>query len=316
MSTAAPGEMKEKEARGPSGDEGGAVADLAKAATIAEALPYMLRYDNRTIVVKYGGHAMGDAALARAFAEDVTLLTLAGINVVVVHGGGPQIGAMLDRLGIRSEFRNGLRVTDRATVEVVEMVLAGSINKEIVRTINEAGGRAVGLCGKDGGMVIAEPVKRTVVDPDSNIEKVLDLGFVGEPVEVRRDVIDLLARSETIPVIAPVANGRDGETYNINADTFAGAIAGALDATRLLFLTDVAGVKDEKGEILKELTVGEARRMIADGTISGGMIPKVETCIAALERGVEGVVILSGKVPHAVILELFTEGGAGTLITR
>lgn len=292
------------------------IADVAKAHTIAEALPFMLRYDDRTIVVKYGGHAMGDPALARAFAEDVTLLTLAGVNVVVVHGGGPQIASMLDRLGIESEFKGGLRVTDRPTVEVVEMVLAGSINKEIVRTINDAGGRAVGLCGKDGRMVLAEPVRRTVKDPDSAIERVVDLGFVGEPVEVRRDVIDLLARSETIPVIAPVANGRDGETYNINADVFAGAIAGALDATRLLFLTDVPGVLDPNGEIVKELTVSDARRMIADGTISGGMIPKVETCIAALEKGVEGVVILSGKVPHAVILELFTEGGAGTLITR
>ncbi|WP_018700618.1 acetylglutamate kinase [Amorphus coralli] len=290
-------------------------ADLSRARVIAEALPFMLRYDERTIVVKYGGHAMGDPSLAKAFAEDVTLMKLAGINPVVVHGGGPQIGAMLDRLGIRSEFRGGLRVTDRATVEVVEMVLAGSINKEIVRAINGAGGRAVGLCGKDGRMVTAERVKRTVIDPDSNIEKVVDLGFVGEPKEVRREVLDMLAQSEIIPVIAPVAPGDDGETYNVNADTFAGAIAGSLNASRLLFLTDVAGVLDANGRLIKELTVSDARRMIIEGTITGGMIPKVETCIEALERGVKGVVILNGKLPHAVLLELFTERGAGTLMT-
>lgn len=286
-----------------------------RAEIIATALPYMLRYDGKTIVVKYGGHAMGDPALAQDFAEDITLLNLAGINAVVVHGGGPQIGQMLDRLGIVSEFRDGLRVTDKATVQIVEMVLAGAINKDIVSTISAAGGRAVGLCGKDGRMVLAEPLRRTTVDPDSNIEKVLDLGFVGEPVEVRRDVLDVLAKQEIIPVIAPVASGIDGETYNVNADTFAGAIAGALGATRLLFLTDVDGVLDADGRLVKELSVAQARRLMASGVISGGMVPKVETCIAALERGVEGVVILNGKTPHAVLLELFTEGGAGTLIT-
>ena len=236
-----------------------------RAEIIATALPYMLRYDEKTVVVKYGGHAMGDSELAKDFAEDLTLLTLSGINAVVVHGGGPQIARMLERLGIQSEFRDGLRVTDRATVEVVEMVLAGAINKDIVATINEAGGKAVGLCGKDGRMVLAEPLKRTVRDPDSNIEKVLDLGFVGDPVEVRRDVLDVLAKQEIIPVIAPVANGTDGETYNINADTFAGAIAGALGATRLLFLTDVDGVLDETGTLLRELSVADARRLIASG---------------------------------------------------
>ncbi|RAI04096.1 acetylglutamate kinase [Acuticoccus sediminis] len=287
-----------------------------RAEIIATALPYMLRYDARTIVVKYGGHAMGDRELAADFAEDITLLTLAGINAVVVHGGGPQIGQMLERLNIKSEFQDGLRVTTRETVEIVEMVLAGAINKDIVSTINAAGGRAVGLCGKDGRMVLAEPLKRTVRDPDSNIERVLDLGFVGEPVEVRRDVLDVLAKQEIIPVIAPVAQGADGETYNINADTFAGAIAGALGATRLLFLTDVDGVLDSNRELIRELTVAEARRLMASGVISGGMVPKVETCIAALERGVDGVVILNGKTPHAVLLELFTDGGAGTLITR
>ena len=287
-----------------------------RAEIIATALPYMLRYDEATIVVKYGGHAMGDPELAADFAEDITLLTLSGVRAVVVHGGGPQIGRMLDRLGIVSEFREGLRVTTRESVEIIEMVLAGAINKDIVKTINAAGGKAVGLSGKDGRMVLAEPIKRTVRNTDSNIEQVLDLGFVGEPVEVRRDVLDVLARHEIVPVIAPVAEGADGETYNINADTFAGAIAGALGATRLLFLTDVDGVLGPDGELIRELTVAEARRLMAAGVIAGGMVPKVETCIEALERGVEGVVILNGKTPHAVLLELFTDGGAGTLLTR
>jgi len=287
-----------------------------RAEIISTALPYMLRYDEATIVVKYGGHAMGDPELAADFAEDITLLTLAGVRAVVVHGGGPQIGRMLDRLGIVSEFRNGLRVTTRESVEIIEMVLAGAINKDIVKTINAAGGKAVGLSGKDGRMVLAEPLKRSVHNTDSNIEQVLDLGFVGEPVEVRRDVLDVLARQEIVPVIAPVAEGADGETYNINADTFAGAIAGALGATRLLFLTDVDGVMGSDGTLIRELTVAEARRLMASGVIAGGMVPKVETCIEALERGVEGVVILNGKTPHAVLLELFTDGGAGTLLTR
>jgi acetylglutamate kinase len=285
-----------------------------QARLLAEALPFMQRYENKTIVVKYGGHAMGNPALGQAFARDIALLKQSGVNPIVVHGGGPQIGQMLDRLGIKSEFRNGLRVTDRKTVEIVEMVLAGSINKEIVALINAEGEWAIGLCGKDGNMVFAEKATKTEIDPQSNIERVVDLGFVGEPVDVDRTLLDLLAKSEMIPVIAPVAPGRDGETYNINADTFAGAIAGALAAKRLLFLTDVAGVLDKRGERMEELTVGQARKMIADGTISGGMIPKVETCIAAIKRGVEGVVILDGKTPHAVLLELFTEHGVGTLI--
>ncbi|WP_018184821.1 acetylglutamate kinase [Kaistia granuli] len=283
---------------------------------IATALPYMLRYDEKTVVVKFGGNAMGSEELGKAFAEDITLLKLAGINPVVVHGGGPQINAMLNRLGIKSEWAAGMRITDKATVEVVEMVLAGSINKEIVQTITEAGGRAIGLTGKDGNMVTVRRLTRTVVDPDSNIEKVVDLGFVGEPTRVRTEVLEVLAKSEIIPVLAPVCAGEDGETYNVNADTFAGAIAGALDASRLLFLTDVPGVLDRNKQLIKELSVAEARAMIADGTISGGMIPKVETCIEALDRGVEGVVILDGKTPHAVLLELFTERGAGTLIKR
>ncbi|MBS8262528.1 acetylglutamate kinase [Roseibium polysiphoniae] len=274
----------------------------------------MQRYDDRTVVVKYGGHAMGDPELGKAFARDITLLRQSGVHPVVVHGGGPQIGKMLTRLGIVSEFKAGLRVTDKATVEIVEMVLAGSINKEIVQSINAEGGRAVGLCGKDGNMVTAEKLRRTVVDPDSNIENVVDLGFVGEPADVNPTVLKLVLKEDLIPVVAPVAPGPEGETYNINADTFAGAVAGSLNAKRLLFLTDVPGVLDGEGNLIKQLTVAKARELIADGTISGGMIPKVETCIEALDQGVEGVVILDGKVPHAVLLELFTDRGVGTLI--
>jgi acetylglutamate kinase len=286
----------------------------AQARLLSAALPYMQRYENKTVVVKYGGHAMGDNALGRAFARDIALLKQSGVNPIVVHGGGPQIAAMLARMGIESRFEGGLRVTDEKTVEIVEMVLAGSINKEIVALINAEGEWAIGLCGKDGNMVFAEKAHKTVIDPDSNIERVLDLGFVGEPVEVDRTLLDLLARSEMIPVLAPVAPGRDGHTYNINADTFAGAIAGALKATRLLFLTDVPGVLDKDKKLIDELSVSEAKALIRDGTISGGMIPKVETCIEAIERGVEGVVILNGKQAHAVLLELFTKHGAGTLI--
>ncbi|MCE7027979.1 acetylglutamate kinase [Jiella avicenniae] len=287
-----------------------------RARVLAEALPFMQAYENKTVVVKYGGHAMGDTELGQAFARDIALLKQSGVNPIVVHGGGPQIGKMLAQMGIESRFEGGLRVTDEETVKIVEMVLAGSINKEIVRLINAEGEWAIGLCGKDGNMVFAEKANKTVVDPDSNIERVLDLGFVGEPVEVDRTLLDLLARSEMIPVIAPVAPGRDGATYNINADTFAGAIAGALEASRLLFLTDVPGVLDKSGELIKELSVSEAKNLIRNGTISGGMIPKVETCIEAIERGVEGVVILNGKTRHSVLLELLTEHGAGTLIVR
>lgn len=285
-----------------------------QAALLSRALPYMQRYENKTVVVKYGGHAMGDIELGKAFARDIALLKQSGVNPIVVHGGGPQIAAMLAKMGIESRFEGGLRVTDEKTVEIVEMVLAGSINKEIVALINAEGEWAIGLCGKDGNMVFAQKAHKTIKDPDSNIERVLDLGFVGEPVEVDRTLLDLLARSEMIPVLAPVAPGRDGHTYNINADTFAGAIAGAVKATRLLFLTDVPGVLDKNKKLIDELTVAEAKALIADGTVSGGMIPKVETCIEAIERGVEGVVILNGKTPHSVLLELFTEHGAGTLI--
>jgi acetylglutamate kinase len=287
-----------------------------QAAVLLQALPYMLRYDDAIVVVKYGGHAMGDEQVARDFARDVVLLEQAGVNPVVVHGGGPQIGAMLQKLGIRSEFRDGLRVTDRATVEIVEMVLAGFINKQIVGFINAEGGHAIGLCGKDGNMVTAVKVDRTVVDPNSQIERHVDLGFVGEPKTIDRTVLDQVLGRELIPVLAPVAQGVDGETYNINADTFAGAIAGALKAKRLLFLTDVPGVLDRDGKLIKELKASRIRELIADGVITGGMIPKVETCVYALEQGVEGVVILDGKMPHAVLVELLTDRGAGTLITR
>lgn len=285
-----------------------------QARLLSEALPFMQKYENKTVVVKYGGHAMGDTDLGQAFARDIALLKQSGVNPIVVHGGGPQIGRMLSQMGIESRFEGGLRVTDAETVRIVEMVLAGSINKEIVAMINAEGEWAIGLCGKDGNMVFAEKAKKTVLDAESNIERVLDLGFVGEPVEVDRTLLDLLARSEMIPVIAPVAPGRDGATYNINADIFAGAIAGALEASRLLFLTDVPGVLDKNKDLIKELTVADAKALIRDGTISGGMIPKVETCIEALDRGVEGVVILNGKTRHAVLLELLTEHGAGTLL--
>ena len=292
------------------------VTPFQQAQILAEALPYMQRYDEATIVVKYGGHAMGAEHLAREFARDIVLLEQIAINPVVVHGGGPQIEAMLKRVGVKSQFAGGLRVTDEPTLEVVEMVLAGSINKQMVGYINEAGGKAIGLCGKDGNMVVARKLTRTVVDPDSHIEKIVDLGFVGEPEKVDTTVLDQVLGRKLIPVLAPVAAAAEGGTFNVNADTFAGASAGALKAKRLLLLTDVAGVFDKSKKLIKELTADEARRLIADGTISGGMIPKAETCIDALERGVEAVVILDGKVPHAVLLELFTELGAGTLFRR
>ena len=283
---------------------------------LSEALPFMQRYDEEIIVIKYGGHAMGDEQRARDFASDIVLLEQTAINPIVVHGGGPQIEAMLKRAGVQSQFAAGLRITDAKTLEIVEMVLAGSINKQMVGYINEAGGKAIGLCGKDGNMVIARKATRTVVDPDSNIEKVVDLGFVGEPEKVDTTVLTTILGRELIPVLAPVAAAAKGGTFNVNADTFAGAIAGALKAKRFLLLTDVPGVLDKSKTLIKELSVDDARRLIADGTISGGMIPKVETCIYALDQGVEGVVILDGKVPHAVLLELFTELGAGTLIHR
>jgi acetylglutamate kinase len=290
------------------------LALLNKAATLVDALPYMQRYAGRTFVVKYGGHAMGDPELAREFAEDVVLLKAVGINPVVVHGGGPQIGAMLKTLGVESKFIDGLRVTDAQTAQVAEMVLSGAINKEIVSWIAQAGGRAMGLSGKDGGMVTARKIERTSKDPDSNIEKAIDLGFVGEPHLIDISVIETVSAAGMIPVIAPIAPGADGQTYNINADTMAGSIAAALGAARLFLLTDVAGVLDKQGELLTDLRPADVTRLQQDGTISGGMIPKLETCLHAVEAGCEAAVVLDGRVPHAMLLEIFTQEGAGTLI--
>lgn len=284
------------------------------ARVLVEALPYILRYDGQTIVVKYGGNAMEDG-VAQNFAQDIVLMKQTGIDPVVVHGGGPQIGAMLKRLAIKSEFIDGLRVTDAAAIEVVEMVLTGSINKAIVTGINAAGGRAVGVSGKDGNLVVARKAERTRVDPETGERKAVDLGFVGEPETVNPEVLKTIMRSDLIPVIAPIGVGKAGETYNINADTVAGAVAGAMSAARLVLLTDVEGVLDREGKLIPRLTVAEARALIADGTISGGMIPKIETAIEAVESGVRAAVILDGRIPHVLLLELFTEHGAGTMIT-
>lgn len=289
---------------------------LAKAETLVEALPYLQRYAGETFVIKYGGHAMGDAEAQRDFAEDIVLLKAVGINPVVVHGGGPQIGAMLKKLGIESSFVGGLRVTDAATAEVAEMVLAGKINKEIVGWLAALGGRAVGISGKDANLVLAEKVKRTEADPNSGIERHVDLGFVGEPVAVDPTILINLTKDNFIPIVAPVALGADGATYNINADTMAGAIAGALGAKRFFLLTDVAGVLDKAGALLTDLDRPAIAALKADGTITGGMIPKVETCVAAVDAGVEAAVILDGRIPHAMLLEIFTARGAGTLIHR
>ena len=287
---------------------------LAQARTLSEALPYMRRHAGSTFVIKYGGHAMGDSKLAALFARDVVLLRQVGINPVVVHGGGPQIGKMLERLKIKSEFLDGHRVTDKDTVDVVEMVLAGSINKQIVTEINAAGGFAVGLSGKDGDLIRAQRLRRTKRDPGSNIERILDLGLVGEPKEINPHILDFYERSDITPVIAPIGVGPGNETLNINADTAAGAIAAAVGARRLLLLTDVAGVLDKQGALIPEMTCAEAREFIAGGVIQGGMIPKVETCLEAVGKGVDGAVIMDGRVPHALLLELFTEHGAGTLV--
>ncbi len=287
---------------------------LAKAETLVEALPYMQRYAGETFVVKYGGHAMGDPEAASDFAEDVVLMKAVGINPIVVHGGGPQIGAMLKTLGVESSFVDGLRVTDAETAKVAEMVLSGAINKEIVSWIGRAGGRAVGISGKDGRLVTAEKVRRTRRDPDSNIEQVVDLGFVGEPADVDTRVLDTISKAGMIPVVAPIGVGPDGQTYNINADTMAGALAIATGATRLFLLTDVAGVLDKGKNLLSDLTPTQIAGLQADGTISGGMIPKLQTCVDAVEGGVEAAVVMDGRVPHAMLLEIFTRQGAGTLV--
>lgn len=287
---------------------------LEKAGILTEALPYMRRYAGKTFVIKYGGHAMGDATLAASFANDIVLLQQVGVYPVVVHGGGPQIGTMLERLRIKSEFIDGLRVTDAETVIVVEMVLSGQINKQIVAAINAAGGTAIGLSGKDGGLITVRKAARTTKDSESGIEKVIDLGFVGEPETIDPYILDAFQETEIIPVIAPLGIDVSGQTFNINADTVAGAVAGGVDATRLLLLTDVEGVLDKRGELIPEMTLDEARGLMGDGTISGGMIPKLETCIQAVEDGAEAAVIIDGRAPHSVLLEIFTEHGSGTLI--
>ncbi|MEZ5995028.1 MAG: acetylglutamate kinase [Hyphomonadaceae bacterium] len=293
---------------------------LAKAKTLAEALPFIQIYDRETVVVKYGGHAMGDSETARKFAADIVLLKLVGIHPVVVHGGGPQISRMLDRAGVKSQFVDGLRVTDAETMEVAEMVLSGSVNKELAHLITAAGReadvRGVGLSGKDARLITCEKAVRTRKDPDSMIEQVVDLGFVGEPSDVDPTLLQALinAPEDYIPVVAPIGVATDDKTYNINADTAAGAIAGALSAKRFLLLSDVPGVLDGNGELIREMSIDDARNAIKSGVATGGMIPKLETCIAALDNGVEAAVILDGRTPHVLLMELFTEHGAGTLI--
>ena len=290
------------------------------AKTLAEALPYIQNYDRQTVVIKYGGHAMGETAVAKQFAADIVLLKLMGVNPVVVHGGGPQISAMLDKAGVKSSFVDGLRVTDADTMQVAEMVLSGAVNKEIAHWITVAGKQAdvrgVGLSGKDAGLLTVERTRRTKRDPDSLIEQEVDLGFVGEPTRVDAKLITRLIESDAdwVPVVAPIGVAEDGLTYNVNADTVAGAIAGALNANRMLLLTDVEGVKGKDGQIIRQMTLAEAEALIADGTASGGMIPKLQTAMAAIRAGVEAVVILDGRRPHAMLVELFTEHGAGTLV--
>ncbi len=305
---------KKEKAKAGSVSSADTEAFFEKASTLSEALPYMRKFAGKTFVIKYGGHAMGDDDLATKFARDVVLLKQVGINPVVVHGGGPQIGQMLDRLSIESKFVDGLRVTDAETMEVAEMVLAGSINKKIVGAINKAGGRAVGISGKDADLIIAKQLTRTTRDPGSNIESVIDLGFVGEPTKINAEVLETFAHSNLIPVVAPLGVGEDGQSYNINADTAAGAIAGAMQSERLYLLTDVSGVLDGHGNLLTELTVNDVKMLIKDGTINGGMIPKINTCLDALNQGVHASVILDGRVPHALLLEIFTEHGVGTLV--
>ncbi len=290
------------------------------AKTLAEALPYIQNYDRQTVVIKYGGHAMGETAVAKQFAADIVLLKLMGVNPVVVHGGGPQISAMLDKAGVKSSFVDGLRVTDPDTMQVAEMVLSGAVNKEIAHWITVAGKQAdvrgVGLSGKDAGLLTVEKTRRTRRDPDSLIEQEVDLGFVGEPTRVDAKLITRLIESDAdwVPVVAPIGVAEDGQTYNVNADTVAGALAGALDAKRMLLLTDVEGVKGKDGQIIRQMTLDEAEALIADGTATGGMIPKLQTAMAAVRAGVEAVVILDGRRPHAMLVELFTEHGAGTLV--
>ncbi|MBM2294216.1 acetylglutamate kinase [Sulfitobacter pseudonitzschiae] len=276
---------------------------IATARTLSQALPYMQRYSGARVVIKLGGHAMGSDEAMATFAADVVLMRQVGVNPVIVHGGGPMINAMLEKLDIKSEFVNGKRVTDKATMDVVEMVLSGLVNKRIVQAINAQGGRAVGLSGKDANLIECIPT-----DPA--------LGLVGTPNKMDPRILETLFAQEIIPVIAPLGSGANGETYNINGDTAAGAIAGALKADRLLLLTDVSGVKNAEGEVVTEMTAAQIREMTADGTIAGGMIPKTETALDAIASGVRAVVILDGRAPNACLLELFTDHGAGSIIRR
>jgi acetylglutamate kinase len=304
-----------KDAAAPAATSPSAPSAHEQARILAEAIPHLIRYDEETVVIKFGGNAMGDEALADAFAQDIVYLKQSGVNPVVVHGGGPQIASMLKKLEIKSDFVHGLRVTDKPTVEVVEMVLSGKINKEIVSAINRQGGKAVGISGKDANLMIAKKITE-MPDPQSNLMQAVDIGYVGDPVEVNPHIVDVISKSDLIPVIAPVGISREGETLNINADTFASALAARIQAKRLLLLTDVAGVLDKNKKLIERLTTDEARALIRDGTISGGMIPKIEGCIEVVEAGVEAVVIIDGRVPHCVLLELFTEHGVGTMVSR
>ena len=316
MSAKTPDDAKGKQAAPiVPADADGSASPHMQARILAEALPHLIRYDEQTVVIKFGGNAMGDQALADAFAKDIVFLKLSGVNPIVVHGGGPQIANMLKKLQIKADFVHGLRVTDKPTVEIVEMVLAGSINKEIVSAINRQGGKAVGISGKDANLMIAKQITE-LPDPESNIMQAVDIGYVGEPIEVNPYIVEIIARSDLIPVIAPIGATRDGQTLNINGDTFASALAARLKAKRLLLLTDVAGVLDRDKKLIPDLTVEEARRMIRDGTISGGMIPKIEGCIEVVEAGVEAVSIIDGRVQHCVLLELFTEHGVGTIVRQ
>ena len=287
---------------------------LGQATVLSEAMPFMQRYAGETFVIKFGGHAMSNDRLTDLFARDIVLLRQIGINPIIIHGGGPQIENMLEKLEIKSDFIDGLRVTNKETVDVVEMVLSGSINKQIVSNINSAGGFAIGLSGKDGNLIRCIKASKTKIDPDTNSKKIIDLGLVGEPKEINPHILTLFDESDITPIIAPIGTGPDGETFNINADTVAGAIADAVGAKRLLMLTDVAGVLGKDSKLINEMSLAEAKKLIKNGTISGGMIPKIETCMKAVKGNVEAAVIIDGRVEHALLIELFTQGGVGTLI--
>jgi len=305
---------KEQEKKNKSSKSGTEALFLEKAITLSEALPYIKKFAGEIFVIKFGGNAMGDKKIVKEFAKDIVLLKKIGINPIVVHGGGPQIGAMLKKLQIQSKFIDGLRVTDRETVDIVEMVLSGSINKDLVAAINKEGGLAIGLSGKDANLIEAKKIRRTKKDKDSNIEKILDLGFVGEPTTINPEIFIALDESDVIPVIAPIGVGKNGETYNINADTVAGKIAEAVGACKLIMLTDVDGLLDKNGKLVSKVSGSEIDVLTNQKVISGGMIPKTMTCINAVENGVESAHILNGTVPHILLVEVFTEIGAGTMI--